>query len=485
MIAQGKVPPNATDLEEAILGACMLEEYIIPDIIDILKPESFYKIEHQKVFNAIVSLSETDSPVDILTVSNFLKKEGTLDLVGGPYFVSQLTERVAAGTNAEFHARIVQQKYLQREIIRISGDVYNEAYEDTADVIDLLDSLNEQLAALDSNFSKDSTKTNLELVNKVISDSEAASQGGDITGLTSEVRAKDKLTGGSKDGSFLILAARPAMGKSALALQEAYHIGVTLNLPCDFYSLEMPSHQLMLRMMSHHLGIAAWKIEKGKLDSTEWNILNKGVQEIIDSKLNIIDHLSGFHDICRSIKKNHRKHGTRMAFIDYLQLMGNKQEKGNREQEISSMSRGLKLLAKSLDVPILALSQLSRSVETRGGTKRPMLSDLRESGSLEQDADQVAFLYRPEYYGLETDEEYGDTHGLTEYILAKNRSGATGTAPMKFNGETTSFSDWEEQSFTAPPSNDIPETVRSTSMQPSKSFDIDDIDNGMDNEDYF
>tara|TARA_R110001599_G_scaffold26149_1_gene92371 strand:+ start:5608 stop:7122 length:1515 start_codon:yes stop_codon:yes gene_type:complete len=471
-LEQSKVPPNVSDLEEVVLGACMQSD-ISPDIIDILQPKSFYKLEHQKVFEAICELSKENNPIDILTVSAYLKKTEALDMVGGMYFVSQLTEKVASGENAEYHARLIQQKFIQREIIRISGDAYHTSFEDSADPLEVLDNLTEQLGNIDSEVQKEKIISNSDLVKKVIDNAEKASSGDNVTGLRSEISAVDKVTGGYQNGSFDILAARPAMGKSAKALQDAYHIGVTLGLPCVFFSLEMPSAQLMLRMMSHHLKIPAWKIKTGTLDVDEWEIINSGVQKIIDSPLVIIDNLVSAQDIFRKTRRLHKEKGLKMAFIDYLQLMSNPINRGNREQEISSISRGLKLLAKSLDIPVCALSQLSRAVESRGGDKKPMMSDLRESGSLEQDADQVMFLYRPEYYAIETNEEYGDTAGLTELILAKNRSGDTGTIPMRFHKETTSFSNWEENSFTAP----APPKSTPSVMTRSTEFDLnDDLD---------
>ena len=484
-LEHGLVPPSATDLEEAVLGALMLENNAISDVMDIVRPESFYKPEHQKVFNAIVSLTEANNPVDILTVTAFLKQEGSLDLVGGAYFVSQLTERVLSSANAEFHARIIQQKFIARELIRVSGDIYHQAFEDTTDALDLLDEANLTIADIGSAVGTGvKTKSNQELALEVIADAERASQGGEIVGLPSPIPEKDKITGGKENGKLYITAARPAMGKSSDALQEAYHIAVVLGLPVAFFSIEMPARQLMRRLISLRTGIDSKKLKNGDLSKEEWVIIHESVQAISDSPLEIIDDLSDLMEIRRRCIQNKKKKGLRAIFIDYLQLVKHKESGRNREQEISEISRTLKEIAKMLDVPVTALSQLSRAVETRGGTKRPMLSDLRESGSIEQDADIVVFLYRPEYYGIEISEETNlPTEGLTEYIVAKNRDGSTGTVPMRFHPKTTSFSPWGEQSFSGPNPNDIPDTPRSAAMRPSKEFSIDDIDNDKEEDD--
>jgi replicative DNA helicase len=486
MLEHGMVPPHATDLEEAVLGALMLENDAISDVMDVVRPESFYRIEHQKIFHAIVSLTEAGKPADILTVTHFLKQEGTLDLVGGAYFLSQLTDRVSGSANAEFHARIIQQKFIARELIRVSGEIYHKAFDDTTDVLELLDEANLTVADIGSDInSEKGSKSNMELVNEVISDAERASQGNSIIGIPTEIPDVDKLTGGWEGGKVYILAGRPGMGKTAKALQDAYYMTVVLKLPTLFFSLEMPAKELMLRIVSKHLDIDANLIKAGKLTTEQWSAFNSSMQQIIDSPLEIVDHLYSLMDIRKKILIHKKRNGLGGVFVDYLQLMKHKEAGKNREQEVSEISRMMKQTAKEVDCPFIVLAQLSRSVETRGGSKRPMLSDLRESGSIEQDADQVHFMYRPEYYGIETDEEYGDTHGLAELIVAKNRGGATGTAPMRFHPKTTSFSPWGQSSFSGPNPNDIPDTPRSAAMKPSREFGIDDIDNGDDNFDYF
>jgi replicative DNA helicase len=486
MLEHGKIPPQATDLEEAVLGALMLENDAISDVMDVVRPESFYRIEHQKIFHAIVSLTEASKPVDILTVTHFLKQEGTLDLVGGAYFVSQLTDRAASSANAEFHARIIQQKFIARELIRVSGDIYNKAFDDTTDALELLDDANLTVADIGSDInSEKGAKSNMELVNEVIADAERASKGNSIVGIQTEIPDVDRLTGGWEGGKVYILAGRPASGKSSKAMQDAYYMAVKLKYPVLFFSLEMTAKELMLRIISKHIDIDANLIKTGRLTPEQWDLFNSSMQEIIDSPLEIIDHLYSLMDIRKKILMHKKRHGLKGVFVDYIQKILYEKKGANEEQQLSYVSNALKILSKQTDCPFIVLAQLSRAVETRGGSKKPMLSDLRGSGQLEADADQVHFMYRPEYYGIETSDEYGDTHGLAELIVAKNRGGATGTAPMRFHPKTTSFSPWEQTSFSAPSPNDIPDTPRSTAMKPSTQFDIDNIDNGDDTFDSF
>jgi replicative DNA helicase len=470
-LEHGMVPPQASDLEEAVLGAIMLESECIEDVMLIVQSKAFYRIEHQHVFSAMEELYKASSGIDLLTVTQQCKKNGTLDVVGGPFFISELTDRVASSANVEYHARIIQQKFIQRELIRVSGDIYHEAFEDTTDALELLDKANNNIADVGSDIGLGSkSKSNKELAGDVISDAERASAGSEIVGTPTMVPEVDKLTGGAEGGKLYILAARPGMGKSAKALQDAYHAAVNLQEPTVFFSLEMTAKELMLRLISLRTGIDSWKIKNGKLSTDEWAKINESVQGIIDSPLEIIDDTYALTEIRKKCILKKKKDGLKNIFIDYLQLITNKENRGNREQEISEISRTLKSVAKLVDCPIVALAQLSRAVETRGGTKRPMLSDLRESGSLEQDADVVMFLYRPEYYGLDVSEEFGgSTDGLTECIIAKNRGGSTGTAPMRFTKETTSFSPWEETSHfgSAAP---LPDVIRSP-MPRSEEFD--------------
>lgn len=484
-LEHGKVPPHATDLEEAVLGALMLESEALNDVVEILKPESFYKIEHQKIFEAITDLFSKSEPIDILTVTSWLKKEGSLELVGGPYFVSQLTDRVASSANAEFHARIIAQKFIQRELIRVSGETYHEAFEDTTDVLDLLDKAEANLFAVAEGNLRKSYDSMSTLVKKALEQvEEAASKDGGITGVPTGFTELDKMTNGWQNSDLLIIAARPAMGKTAFVLSMTRNIAVEFKKPVAFFSLEMASVQLVNRLISSESGIPGEKLKKGSLDKNDWEHMHASLKQLGEAPIFIDDTpaLSVFElrAKCRRLKT---QHDIQMIIIDYLQLMtAGSSLKGNREQEISTISRSLKALAKELNVPVIALSQLSRAVETRGGTKRPMLSDLRESGAIEQDADMVMFLYRPEYYGIETSEETNlPTEGLTELIVAKHRSGATGTVPLRFINSLAKFTNYDDPEFSIaggmmPHSSEFDNGSPNVMTMKSRMDDIDDID---------
>ncbi len=380
-LEHGRVPPNASELEETVLGALMLESDALNDVVEILQPESFYRLENQKIFEAIMQLFSKSEPIDILTVTNWLKKDGSLDMVGGAYYVSQLTDRVASSANAEFHARIISQKFIQRELIRVSGDTYNEAFEDTTDVLDLLDKAESSLFAVAEGNLRKSYDTMGTLVKKALDEvEEAASKDGGITGVPSGFVELDRITNGWQNSDLLIIAARPAMGKTSFVLSMARNIAVEYKRPIAFFSLEMASIQLVNRLISSESGIPGEKLKKGQLDKQDWEHMHASLKQLSDAPIFIDDTaaLSVFElrAKCRRLKA---QHDIQMVVIDYLQLMTvGGSHKGNREQEISMISRSLKSLAKELVIPVIALSQLSRAVETRGGTKRPMLSDLRE-----------------------------------------------------------------------------------------------------------
>jgi replicative DNA helicase len=444
----GKLPPQAIDLEEAVLGALMLEKDALSSVIDILKPEVFYRDSHQKIFQAIRVLFEKTSPVDILTVTAQLRLQGELEMIGGAYYITELTNRVASAANIEYHSRIIIQKYLQRELIRISTEVINSAYEDTTDVLDLLDKAEKNLFDIaQNNLRRDSRKMD-DILRESLKDIEALREKKDgLTGVASGFTELDRITSGWQKSDLVIIAARPAMGKTAFVLTCARNAAVDFAKPVVVFSLEMSSVQLVNRLISGETEIEQEKIRKGRLEEWEWKQIHTQVGRLEQAPL-IIDDTPGlnifeFRAKCRRLKA---QHDIQLIIIDYLQLMTGKgndgKGSGNREQEIGSISRALKSVAKELNVPVIALSQLSRAVESRpGGSKRPMLSDLRESGSIEQDADMVLFLYRPEYYGLEFDEDNNPTQGVGEVIIAKHRNGETGRVRLKFVGKYVKFTD--------------------------------------------
>ena len=445
--SQGRIPPQAVDLEEVVLGALMLEKEAVNAVIDILSPEVFYKEAHQIIFAAIKDLFTKSEPVDILTVTNHLKSTGDLEAVGGPYFISQLTNRVVSSANIEYHSRIILQKHIQRQLIQISSETIKDAYEDSADVFDLLDNAENKLFQISENNLRRNYDQMPDLVKLAIDDIEKAKNAGStLRGVPSGYTELDRITQGWQKSDLIILAARPSMGKTAFALNMARNAAVDFNKPIAFFSLEMSSVQLVTRLISSETSLTADKLRSGQLAEYEWQQLNTKVTPLINAKLYIDDtpQLSVF-DLRAKCRRLKQQHDIQMVFIDYLQLMTAKTEKnGNREQEISTISRSLKSLAKELNIPVLALSQLSRSVETRPGSKKPILSDLRESGAIEQDADMVLFIYRPEYYGLSEDEDHTSTKGKAVVSIAKHRNGKLGDVELRFVGQYARFEDLEQ-----------------------------------------
>jgi replicative DNA helicase len=445
----GKVPPQATDLEEAVLGAMMIESNALTSIIDILRPEMFYKEHHQIIYKAILSLFNHSEPVDILTVTNELKKSGELDLVGGAYYITQLTNRIASAANIEFHSRIIIQKFIQRELIRISTEIQHEAFDDSVDVFDMLDNAERNLFSISETNIRRSTEDMHSLVREAVKQIEAATnQEGHISGVPSGFTELDRVTAGWQKSDLIIVAARPSMGKTAFVLSIAKNVAIDFKKPVAFFSLEMSAVQLVTRLISSETELDASKLKRGLLEKYEWTQLNEKIKGLIGAKLYIDDTpaLSIFElrAKCRRLKA---QYNVELIIIDYLQLMaGTGDKSGNREQEISTISRSLKALAKELSIPIIALSQLSRAVETRGGPKRPILSDLRESGAIEQDADLVLFLYRPEYYKID-DIDGRPTKGLAEVIIAKHRNGALSDIYLRFIDKYAKFVDFDTESY--------------------------------------
>ena len=460
----GRVPPQATDLEEAVLGAMMLEQNALTNVVDLLKPEVFYKESHQKIFAVIQDLFSGGQPVDILTVTEALKKKGELEIVGGAYSITMMTNRVASAANVEYHARIVLQKFLQRELIRISSEIIKESYEDTTDVFDILDKAEQQLFAVSETNLRRNYDDMHSLVKEAVKQIEGAkNQEGHISGIPSGFAELDRVTAGWQKSDLVILAARPGMGKTAFVLSMARNMAVDFKKPIAVFSLEMSGVQLVTRLIASEAELAADKLRRGQLEQYEWEQLNARLNTLTDAPLFIDDTpaLSIFElrAKCRRLKA---QHDVQLIIVDYLQLMsgGNDNNRGNREQEISNISRSMKSLAKELNVPVIAISQLSRAVETRGGSKRPVLSDLRESGAIEQDADMVLFIYRPEYYQITEDEQGNSTEGLAQLIIAKHRNGALKDIDLRFIQNFAKFTDYETAGY-----------IEGGEMKPSDSFD--------------
>ncbi len=433
----GKVPPQAKDLEEAVLGAIMLEKAAFDTVIEILKPECFYVEAHQRIFKAFQSLAQKSLPIDILTVVEELRTKEELDMVGGPYYVTKLTNSVTSSAHIESHARIILQKFIQRELIRISGEIIGDAYEDTTDVFDLLDDAETKLFEITNNhLRKNFDDINTVLVKTINRIEDLRTKNEDITGIASGFSKLDRVTNGWQSTDLIILAARPSVGKTAFALNLARHAALHPTKPTavGFFSLEMSAGQLVQRILSAESEILLEKISRGKLEEYEMKQLyTKGIDRLSKAPIFIDDTAAlNIFELRAKCRRLVNKHHVGLIIIDYLQLMSGSNDRGaNREQEISRISRDLKGLAKELQVPIIALSQLSRAVETRKESKMPQLSDLRESGAIEQDADMVMFLYRPEYYEITTN-EFGDSNkGETHVRIAKHRNGSLETLKLR------------------------------------------------------
>lgn len=451
-LEKGKLPPQVLDLEEAVLGAMMIDKKGVDEVIDILQADAFYKDAHKYIFEAIVQLFVETQPIDLLTVSAQLKKNGKLDLVGGDYYLIQLTQKISSSAHIEFHSRIILQKYIQRSLIRISSEIIEDSYDETTDVFDLLDKAESKLYEVTQGNIKRSSETAQSLVLQAKKRIEEIAGQEGLSGVATGFEKLDKITSGWQPSDLIIIAARPAMGKTAFVLSMARNMAIDFGMPVALFSLEMASVQLITRLISSETGLSSEKLRTGKLEKHEWEQLSTKVKNLEKAPLYIDDTPSlSIFDLRAKARRLVSQHGIRIIIVDYLQLMtagGNGKGGGNREQEISTISRNLKALAKELNVPVIALSQLSRAVETRGSSKRPLLSDLRESGAIEQDADIVSFLYRPEYYKIDEwdDDEASPTAGQAEIMIAKHRNGSIENVRLKFIGHLGKFDNLDDYS---------------------------------------
>ncbi|MDA9234282.1 replicative DNA helicase [Polaribacter sp.] len=482
-LEKGKIPPQAVELEEAVLGAMMIDKKGIDDVIDILSPDAFYDSKHQEIYAAIFELFQNSEPIDLLTVSNLLKKNGKLEFVGGDFFLIRLTQKVASSAHIEFHARIILQKFIQRRLISISSEIIENAYDESTDVFDLLDDAEGKLFEVTQGNLKKSSEDAGSLVKQALKKIQEIGNQEGMSGLATGFTKLDALTSGWQPSDLVIIAARPGMGKTAFVISMAKNMAIDFNHGVAVFSLEMSSVQLITRMISSETGLTSEKLRKGNLEPHEWEQLNVKVKKLSDAPIFIDDTPSlSIFDLRAKARRLVSQHGVKIIVIDYLQLMtaGGKAG-GNREQEISMISRNLKALAKELSVPVIALSQLSRAVETRGGSKRPLLSDLRESGAIEQDADIVSFIFRPEYYGMTEwdDDEHTPCEGQGEFIVAKHRNGGLDNIRLKFTGHLAKFSDLEEgfsSEFQSSMNADFPDDVfPDQRIEPKDAFGGDDV----------
>ena len=428
----GRIQPQAPELEEAVLGALMIEKDAYSLVSEILRPESFYEHRHQLIYSAITDLAVNQKPVDILTVKEQLSKRGELEEVGGPFYITQLSSKVASSAHIEYHARIIAQKSLARELITFTSNIQSKAFVEISQ----------------QNMKKDYTQINpvIDEAYKLIQKAAARTDG--LSGLESGFTKLDKMTSGWQNSDLIIIAARPAMGKTAFVLSMAKNIAVDFRNPVALFSLEMSNVQLVNRLISNVCEIESGKIKSGQLAGHEWQQLDYKLKNLLDAPLYVDDtpSLSVF-ELRTKARRLVREHGVKIIIIDYLQLMNaSGMAFGSRQEEVSTISRSLKGLAKELNIPIVALSQLNRGVESREGIdgKRPQLSDLRESGAIEQDADMVCFIHRPEYYKIYQDDRGNDLRGMAEIVIAKHRNGAVGEVLLRFKGEFTRFSNPED-----------------------------------------
>ena len=441
--------PQALEVERAVLGALMNDRDAYAVVCEILSPESFYEQRNQLVYSAIRDLSLAEKPVDVLTVTDELEHQGCLDKVGGAIYIADLSNKVASSANIEYHARIIAHKFLARQLISFASDIETKAFDGSMDIDDLMQDAEGSLFELSRrNMKKDYTQIDPVISNAVEVIQKAAANKDGLTGVPTGYHKLDNITSGWQASDLVIIAGRPAMGKTSFALSMAKNIAADYKVPMAFFSLEMSNVQLVNRLISNCCEIQGSKILNGQLKPDEWERLDKRLNNLIGSPLYVDDTpgLSVF-ELRTKARRLVRDHGVKIIMIDYLQLMNaNGMRFSSRQEEVSTISRSLKQIAKELDIPILALSQLNRGVESREGLegKRPQLSDLRESGAIEQDADMVLFVHRPEYYHIYQDENGRDLHGMAQIIIAKHRKGATGDVLLNFRGEFTRFENPED-----------------------------------------
>lgn len=443
----GKMPPQASDLEKAVLGALLIQTDAIFSIMDVLKPESFYEPGHQEIYRSILNLGTNHKPVDIITVAHELKSREKLDIIGGEVYLSELTDRVGTASHLEFHSRLVHQKYIQRELIKAAAEIQRRSYDESEDVEELINFAESEIFNIsEGNIKSETVQINVILDKAMTAIEEASKSKNKFIGVPSGFSAIDRFTAGWQPSDLIIIAARPSMGKTAFVLSMARNMAVDHERPVAVFSLEMSSLQLVNRLISAEVEIPGDKIRTGDLKDFEWQQLETRVKSLETAPVFIDDTPAiSIFELRAKCRRLSRTHNIQAVIIDYLQLMtAGVDMKGNREQEVSTISRSLKAIAKELNIPILALSQLNRSVEARSGDKRPQLSDLRESGAIEQDADMVLFIHRPEYYGITTDSEGNSLIGMAEIIIAKHRNGATGSAMLKFKKEYAKFVDLQD-----------------------------------------
>lgn len=431
--SEGRVPPQAMDVEMAVLGAMLLEKGALAKAIEILDEASFYKPAHQRIFDAMTALFERSEPVDLITLIDELRRRAELEKVGGEYYLTELTTKVTTAANVEYHAHIVLEKALMRQLIVSSSEVIGRAYNETEDALDLLDEAEQKIFQISEQRMKKSFVSMNTAVHSTMEMLESIhGKHSGVTGVPSAFTELDNYTGGFQKSDLIIVAGRPSQGKTAFVLSLARNASIIHDVPIGFFSLEMSSQQLVLRLICAEARVDAHSVRTGRLPEDEWRKLSTSVGKLYKAKIFIDDTPAlSVLEIRAKARRLKAEHNVGLIVVDYLQLMQGPKNAQSREQEISTISRSLKALAKEINVPVVALSQLNRAVEARGD-KRPVLADLRESGAIEQDADVVLFVHRPEMYGIMNDDNNESTEGIAEIIIGKQRNGPTGTARMAF-----------------------------------------------------
>ncbi|MBK9510003.1 MAG: replicative DNA helicase [Cytophagaceae bacterium] len=462
---------HIVELEAMVLGGVIKERDALTSVIDVLKSESFISERHQAIYQAILSLFGKSEPVDLLTVTNQLRQTGELEFIGGATYLAKITSK-GTSTHIEQDARIIVQYAMRRSIIKIMDEVVAKAYEDTTDVYNLLDSTEQGLREIqEGNLNKNIPELSSVVLKTIQELRNKSEQDAGVASVPSGFPSLDRVTGGWHNTELIIIAARPGMGKTAFVVSALRNAAIDFKMPVALFSLEMSSQQVMLRLISAEAEIDSQKLRKGELDNEDWQALHSKLNDLAISPIYIDDTPAlSVLELRTKARRLKAFHNIKLLIVDYLQLMtaGNGRMGMNREQEIAAISRSLKTIAKELNIPVIALSQLSRSVETRAGDKRPQLSDLRESGSIEQDADVVMFLYRPEYYNITESETGESTKGTAEVIIAKNRSGSVDTVNLRFVGKYTRFSEFDGFSL----SKEKYEEISGTKVFGSKANDI-------------
>lgn len=438
--------PQAIELEKSILGALFLEQDTLTEIVEILKPQHFYQPAHREIYHAIVNLFNRSQPIDLLTITNRLRKNGKLDQVGGVSYLAGLTENIASAAHAEAHARLIVEYAIRRELIQTASHIKNQAHDETKEVLSLLDESQQSLFAISEGNIRKNYATIGTLMTATLKDLEAGkNQKNTITGIPSGFTALDRLTLGWQKSDFVVVAARPGMGKTAFLLSILSNAAIIHKHSVALFSLEMSEEQITKRLIAMESGLENQKLKRRQLKAYEWEQIYHKTRGLSEASIYIDDTASlSLFELRAKCRRLKAKHNINLILVDYLQLMTAGESKANREQEIAKISRSLKAIAKEINVPIIANAQLSRAVEVRGGNKLPQLSDLRESGAIEQDVDLAIFLYRPDYYGITQDDTGKSLEGFTEVIIAKHRNGPLGKIPLTYLPTITKFIPYDQ-----------------------------------------